>query len=103
MPLIIATIIASHAALFTPVTTPVNLMVVGPGGCKFGDYWNGLPLAIWCWPVVAQTIVPMYRRFQHLVNAAFRLRTRTPLWVMSRHSSSYFETIAGMAGKLELL
>jgi di/tricarboxylate transporter len=63
MPLIMATIIASHAALFTPIATPVNLMVVGPGGYKFGDYWKfGLPLAIW-WLVVALVVVPLYWRF----------------------------------------
>jgi di/tricarboxylate transporter len=63
MPLIMATIIASHAALFTPIATPVNLMVLGPGGYKFGDYWKfGLPLAVW-WLVVALIVVPLYWRF----------------------------------------
>ena len=63
MPLIIATIMASHAALFTPIATPVNLMVLGPGGYRFGDYWKfGLPIALW-WLIVALTIVPLYWRF----------------------------------------
>ena len=36
--------VAAAAALLTPVATPVNLMVMGPGGYRFGDYWKlGLP------------------------------------------------------------
>jgi di/tricarboxylate transporter len=63
MPLIMSTIIASHAALLTPIATPVNLMVMEPGGYKFGDYWKfGLPLAIW-WLVVALIVVPLYWPF----------------------------------------
>jgi di/tricarboxylate transporter len=31
MALIIAVTVGAHAALLTPVATPVNLMVVGPG------------------------------------------------------------------------
>ncbi len=31
---------ADVAALLTPVATPVNLMVMGPGGYRFGDYWK---------------------------------------------------------------
>jgi di/tricarboxylate transporter len=55
--------IASHAALFTPIATPVNLMVLGPGEYKVGDCWTfGLPIAIWRL-VIALTVVPLYRRF----------------------------------------
>lgn len=63
MPLIIAITMGGHGALLTPVATPVNLMVLGPGGYKFGDYWKfGLPIAIW-WLVVAMVFVPLYWRF----------------------------------------
>ena len=63
MPLIIATIVGAHGALLTPISTPVNLMVFGPGGYKFGDYWKfGLPIGIW-WFVVVLTVVPLYWRF----------------------------------------
>ena len=55
--------VGAHAALLTPVATPVNLMVVGPGGYKFGDYWKyGLPIGMW-WLVVVAFIVPLYWKF----------------------------------------
>jgi di/tricarboxylate transporter len=63
MPLIIATIVGAHGALLTPISTPVNLMVFGPGGYKFGDYWKfGLPIGIW-WFVVVLIVVPLYWHF----------------------------------------
>jgi di/tricarboxylate transporter len=63
MPMIIAVTVAAHAALLTPVATPVNLMVVGPGGYAFGDYWKfGLPILVW-WLVVCVLIVPLWWRF----------------------------------------
>jgi di/tricarboxylate transporter len=55
--------VAAAAALLTPVATPVNLMVMGPGGYRFGDYAKlGLPLLIWFF-VVATFIVPIFWRF----------------------------------------
>ncbi|MCA9862196.1 MAG: anion permease, partial [Thermomicrobiales bacterium] len=32
--------VASAAALLTPIATPGNLMVMEPGGYRFGDYWK---------------------------------------------------------------
>jgi di/tricarboxylate transporter len=44
-PVLMSVTVAAAAALLTPVATPVNLMVMGPGGYKFGDYWKlGLPI-----------------------------------------------------------
>ncbi|HRY24984.1 MAG: SLC13 family permease [Geminicoccaceae bacterium] len=63
MPMIIAVTVGAHAALLTPMATPVNLMVVGPGGYTFGDYWKyGLPILLW-WLVVCVLIVPLWWRF----------------------------------------
>lgn len=63
MPLIIGVTIAAHGALLTPVATPVNLMVMGAGGYKFGDYWKfGLPIGAW-WLFVAMFIAPLYWKF----------------------------------------
>ena len=39
---------AAAASFLTPIATPTNLMVMGPGGYAFGDYWKlGMPLMIW--------------------------------------------------------
>jgi di/tricarboxylate transporter len=51
--------IAAAAAFLTPVATPTNLMVMAPGGYKFGDYWKlGLPMMIWFF-VIAVFYVPL--------------------------------------------
>lgn len=45
-PFMMALAVVGAAAFFTPIATPVNLMVMQPGGYLFGDYWRlGLPLA----------------------------------------------------------
>jgi di/tricarboxylate transporter len=55
--------VAQAAAFLTPIATPVNLVVMGPGGYRFGDYWKlGLPLMLWYF-VVAIFIVPLFWRF----------------------------------------
>lgn len=44
-PTLMAVTVASSAAFLLPITTPANLMVMGPGGYKFHDYWRfGLPI-----------------------------------------------------------
>jgi di/tricarboxylate transporter len=51
--------IAAAAAFLTPVATPTNLMVMEPGGYRFGDYWKfGLPMMAWFF-VVAVGLVPV--------------------------------------------
>lgn len=51
------------AALLTPVATPANLMVMGPGAYRFTDYWKlGLPL-LFLYGVVAVLFVPMIWHF----------------------------------------
>ena len=58
-PLLMIVAIAGCAALLTPIATPANLMISGPGGYRFGDYWRlGLPVLLW-WFVVALTVVPL--------------------------------------------
>ena len=62
-PVLMSTAVAAAAAFLTPIATPTNLMVMGPGGYEFGDYWKlGLPLMIWFF-VVAVFFVPVIWRF----------------------------------------
>jgi len=62
-PVLMSIGVAAAAAFLTPVATPVNLMVIGPGGYRFGDYWKlGPPLLLWFF-VVATFIVPLFWPF----------------------------------------
>ncbi|MBI1376584.1 MAG: TRAP transporter large permease subunit [Frankiales bacterium] len=58
LPILMAVAVAGSASFLTPVATPANMMVFGPGGYRFGDYWRlGLPLLL-AWLVLALLIVP---------------------------------------------
>ena len=62
-PVLMAVNVAASAALLTPIATPANLMVMEPGGYRFGDYWKlGLPLMGW-YAVIAILLVPQIWRF----------------------------------------
>jgi di/tricarboxylate transporter len=59
-PVLMAVCVSAAAAFLTPVATPANLMVMGPGGYRFGDYWRlGLPLLAF-FGVVAVLLVPVF-------------------------------------------
>jgi di/tricarboxylate transporter len=58
-PVLMSVAIAAAASFLTPVATPTNLMVMEPGGYRFGDYWKfGLPMMIWFF-IVAVGLVPV--------------------------------------------
>jgi di/tricarboxylate transporter len=62
-PVLMSTAVAAAGAFLTPIATPTNLMVMGPGGYAFGDYWKlGLPLLIWFF-VISVFLVPLIWRF----------------------------------------
>jgi di/tricarboxylate transporter len=62
-PVLMCVAVAAAAAFLTPVATPANLMVMGPGGYRFGDYWKlGLPLMA-LYGVVAVLLVPVFWNF----------------------------------------
>jgi di/tricarboxylate transporter len=56
--------VTSAAALLTPVATPANLMVMGPGGYRFGDYWRLGLVLLALYGVIAVFIVPVFWPFQ---------------------------------------
>ena len=62
-PALMAVAVSAAASFLTPVATPANLMVMGPGGYRFGDYWRlGLPLLA-LYGVVATLLVPVFWSF----------------------------------------
>jgi di/tricarboxylate transporter len=62
-PVLMAVCVAAAASFLTPVATPANLMVMEPGGYRFGDYWRlGLPLLA-LYGVVAVLLVPLVWSF----------------------------------------
>ncbi|ALJ21716.1 SLC13 family permease [Microbacterium sp. No. 7] len=64
LPFMMALTVAGAASFMTPVATPANLMVLQPGGYRFGDYWRlGLPLMI-VYLAVAVVYVPLVWPFQ---------------------------------------
>ncbi|WES64082.1 SLC13 family permease [Microbacter sp. GSS18] len=59
LPFMMALTVAGAAAFLTPIATPANLMVMDPGGYKFGDYWKlGIPLTLF-FIVMAVLYVPV--------------------------------------------
>ena len=62
-PVLMAVTVSAAASFLTPVATPANLMVMGPGGYRFGDYWKlGLPLLL-LFGAVAVLLVPVFWAF----------------------------------------
>jgi di/tricarboxylate transporter len=62
-PVLMSLTVASAAALLTPVATPANMMVMGPGGYRFGDYAKlGFPVLVWFF-VVSVGLVPLIWQF----------------------------------------
>jgi di/tricarboxylate transporter len=59
LPALMTLSVATSASFLTPVSTPVNTMVMGPAGYRFGDYWPlGLPLTL-VYGAVAVWLVPL--------------------------------------------
>jgi len=58
-PVLMLVAVAGAASLLTPIATPANTMVMGPGGYRFGDYWRlGLPIMA-SWLVIALVVIPL--------------------------------------------
>jgi di/tricarboxylate transporter len=62
-PMLMAVAVMSAAAFLTPVAMPANMMVMGPGGYQFTDYWKlGLPILVW-FAIIALVWVPLIWQF----------------------------------------
>jgi di/tricarboxylate transporter len=60
---LMAVAIGASCAFLTPIGHQNNVLIMGPGGYRFGDYWRmglplevivmavGLPLLLWAWPL----------------------------------------------------
>jgi di/tricarboxylate transporter len=55
--------VASAAALFTPVATAANLMLMQPAGYRFGDYWKLGSVVMIVYLAVAVFLVPVFWPF----------------------------------------
>ena len=57
-PVLMSLCVGAAVAFLTPVATPANMMVMGPAGYRFGDYWRlGLPITL-LFGLVAVLLVP---------------------------------------------
>lgn len=66
-PFLMAVAIGASCAFLTPIGHQNNLLVMGPGGYRFGDYWRmglplellillvSLPLLVFMWPLTGQS------------------------------------------------
>jgi di/tricarboxylate transporter len=62
-PVLMSVAVAAAASFLTPVATPANMIVMGPGGYRFGDYWRlGLPVMV-LFVLVAVFLVPIIWAF----------------------------------------
>lgn len=63
LPLMMGVAMGASASFLTPFANGVSLMVYGPGGYRFGDFWKlGLLAMIWML-IVTVVIVPLYWKF----------------------------------------
>jgi len=59
-PVLMSVTVAAAASFLTPVATPVNMMVMGPGGYRFGDYWKLGLVFMTLFFLVAVFLVPVF-------------------------------------------
>lgn len=58
-PVLMLVAVAGAASFLTPIATPANMIVMGPGGYRFGDYWKLGLVTMAAWLVVAVLIIPV--------------------------------------------
>ncbi|MEP9413163.1 SLC13 family permease [Gordonia sp. VNQ95] len=52
--------VAAAAAVLTPIATPANMIVMNPGGYRFGDYWRLGIVIMAAWLVTSVLLVPVF-------------------------------------------
>jgi di/tricarboxylate transporter len=63
LPLMMGVAMGASASFLTPFANGVSLMVYGPGGYRFGDFWKlGLVVMVWAL-IVTVVVVPLYWKF----------------------------------------
>lgn len=63
-PVLMLVCVAGAASLLTPIATPANMIVMGPGGYRFGDYWRLGAVLMAAWLVVAVFVIPVFWPFR---------------------------------------
>ena len=58
-PVLMTVAVAGAASFLTPIATPANMMVMGPGGYRFGDYWRLGVVTLLAWLAVALAVIPL--------------------------------------------
>jgi di/tricarboxylate transporter len=58
-PVLMLVAVAGAASLLTPIATPANMMVMGPGGYRFGDYWKFGLVTMVAWLGLAMLLIPV--------------------------------------------
>ena len=58
-PVLMVVAVAGAASFLTPIATPANMIVMGPAGYRFGDYWKLGLITTLGWFVVAVGLVPV--------------------------------------------
>lgn len=58
-PVLMMVAVAGAASFLTPIATPANMMVMGPGGYRFGDYWRFGLVVMAGWFAVAMALIPV--------------------------------------------
>jgi di/tricarboxylate transporter len=63
LPMMLGVAMGASASFLTPFANGVSLMVYGPGGYKFGDFWR-LGLVVMAWTLIVTVgIIPIFWRF----------------------------------------
>jgi di/tricarboxylate transporter len=63
MPFVFAIMMSASASFSTPIGYQTNLMVLGPGGYRFGDFIRiGLPLNLLLW-ILSSALIPLIWKF----------------------------------------